>query len=651
MKKTKLVVGLLSICLVLLALTISVFAADGEAVRGDTNDDDSLDTKDVILMRKYLANLNYDTGISSVEISENADINGDGLVRLHDLYLLREHIVNGHREVIDEAVAPTCTEIGLSEGSHCGICGEVFAEQQTVAALGHTEGNDDFCTVCGEPVRATEGVVYRASTDGTYAEVVDYTGTASRVAIADEYEGLPVKAIASNAFTNKRITAIYIPNGVTSIGDQAFAYCGGLESITFPDSVTSIGMHAFIYCYKIESITIPESIINIDYGAFFTCVGLNSIIVDENNPVYHSSGNCLIETESKTLITGCNNSVIPTDGSVTSIGDRAFLQYSGIESITIPESVTSISEWAFHGCSSLTSIVIPDSVTSIGTYAFSDCNGLTSVVFGENSRLTSIGDNAFSDCSSLTSVTIGNGVTSIDSYAFSGCSRLETVYYTGTEGEWNTVAIKSGNDPLLGATIIFLGETETETYPTPSEGLEFTSNGDGTCYVSGIGTCYDSNVVIPPISPEGDSVTSIGNNAFYGCSGHTSITIPDSVTSIGSDAFRYCSSLTSIEIPDSVTSIGSDAFYGCSSLTSVTIGNGVTSIGDYAFYDCESLTSITIPNSVTSIDYYAFSDCSSLETVYYTGTEEEWAAIDIHSFGNDYLTNANIVYNYVPTEE
>jgi len=113
----------------------------------------------------------------------------------------------------------------------------------------------------------------------------------------------------------------------------------------------------------------------------------------------------------------------------------------------------------------------------------------------------------------------------------------------------------------------------------------------------------------------GDSVTSIGYEAFRGCRGLTSVTIPNSVTSIGKFAFYKCSGLTSATIPNSVTEIGSVAFWGCSGLTSVTIGNSVTSIGSEAFYDCSGLTSVTIPNSVTSIGEWAFSDCSGLTSV------------------------------------
>ena len=170
-----------------------------------------------------------------------------------------------------------------------------------------------------------------------------------------------------------------------------------------------------------------------------------------------------------------------------------------------------------------------------------------------------------------------------------------------------------------------------------SEGLKFVSNGDGTCYVSGIGTCTDNYLIIPSVH-DGmlvtgignsafrgcdsltsviipDSVTSIGGSAFYGCKSLTNVTIGNSVTSIGSYAFRDCDILTAIVIPDSVESIMSDAFYSCDSLTSVIIGNGVEIIESYAFARCSSLTSIIIPDSVTSIGAYAFENCNSLASV------------------------------------
>ena len=129
---------------------------------------------------------------------------------------------------------------------------------------------------------------------------------------------------------------------------------------------------------------------------------------------------------------------------------------------------------------------------------------------------------------------------------------------------------------------------------------------------------YSGDITIPStVEYDGVvcNVTSIGEKAFYGCTGLTSVTIPNSVTSIGGYAFWYCTGLTSITIPNSVTSIGDCAFYGCTGLTSVTIPNSVTRIGWYAFYGCSSLTAITIPNSVTSIGDGSFFDCSGLTSV------------------------------------
>ena len=126
---------------------------------------------------------------------------------------------------------------------------------------------------------------------------------------------------------------------------------------------------------------------------------------------------------------------------------------------------------------------------------------------------------------------------------------------------------------------------------------------------------YSGKVVIPEsVTYEGNtySVTSIGESAFWNCSGLTEVTIPNSVTSIGNAAFQYCSSLTEVTIPSSVTSINGNVFNGCSGLAEVTIGNSVTSIGMFAFNDCTSLTEVTIPSSVTRIAMYAFDGCSGL---------------------------------------
>ena len=190
-----------------------------------------------------------------------------------------------------------------------------------------------------------------------------------------------VTSIGDNAFQRYSLTSITIPGSVTSIGDFAFSGCMNLTNVTIMNGVVSIGEGAFRTCHSLTSIVIPASVISIATGAFWSYSSLASITVSAENPVYHSDGNCLIETDNKTLIIGCKNSVIPDDGSVTSIGDYAFSNCESLTSITIPDSVTTIGGYAFYYCTSLTSITIPDSVTSIGKEAFLVCSRLTSVVF------------------------------------------------------------------------------------------------------------------------------------------------------------------------------------------------------------------------------------------------------------------------------
>ena len=168
-----------------------------------------------------------------------------------------------------------------------------------------------------------------------------------------------------------------------------------------------------------------------------------------------------------------------------------------------------------------------------------------------------------------------------------------------------------------------------------------------------------TNIVIPNTVKKGDityMVTAVGNSAFYSDSYRnaiseiTSIIIPDTVTSIGNYAFMGCSGLTSIDIPSGVTSIGYAAFSGCSGLTSIDIPSGVTSIEDYAFNGCSGLTSIDIPSGVTSIGEDAFYKCSNLKTVYYSGTEAQWEAITIGRY-NTPLENANIICSDTVVEQ
>ncbi len=262
---------------------------------------------------------------------------------------------------------------------------------------------------------------------------------------------------------------------------------------------------------------------------------------------------------------------------VVGIGVYAFFDCSSLQSIVIPDSVTVIGYSAFNGCSSLQSIDIPDSVTMIGYYAFNDCSSLQSIVIPDS--VTEIGYNAFCDCSSLQSIVIPDSVTVIDESAFSGCSSLQSIVIPDSVTVIGYSAFNGCSS--LQSIIVDKNNPKYDSRSNCNAIIETASN-------KLIAGCR--NTVIP------DSVTEIGNYAFWNCSSLQSIVIPDSVTKILVAAFYGCSSLQSIVIPDSVTRIGRGAFEGCSSLQSIIISDSVTEIGEGALAGCSSLLSIKINN-------------------------------------------------------
>lgn len=400
-----------------------------------------------------------------------------------------------------------------------------------------------------------------------------------------------------NKYIKQKIKTVEISEGVTSIGRGAFMACYNLVNVSMPDSLVTIEMYAFNSCTSLEKIYIPSGVTYIEYDILSLCNNLESITVAKENIAYHSEGNCLIETASGTLVSGCKSSVIPTDGSVKAIAPGAFGSCRYLSNITIPNSVISIGYNAFNGCIGLTDIIIPDSVIEIGYSAFGNCSGLTEI-------------------------TIPASVTKIDGAIIWGKDvKLTGIYVDKASNSFKSV-----------------------------DGILFTK--DGKRLVNYLPGKEDKSYTVPR------GVETIGMLAFSD-SNIESIDMPDSVTSIEGWAFSVCSSLTNINIPDKVTNIKEWAFYYCTGLTSIVIPSSVTNISENAFHSCTSLTAVTILSKDVEIhdDSYAIPEIATIygysgstAEAYATKYNRKFVAIDKYNSMNAGATlNENITMNFIGT--
>ena len=429
-----------------------------------------------------------------------------------------------------------------------------------------------------------------------------------------------IVSIGNSAFQGGLMTSLSIlpSSSVTNIGASAFSSCASLASVTIPDVVKKLGSEAFRNCSALASASLPGAMLGkVDESDVF--YGTPALT---NKKITYRMGTIGGEERFAQVLDGYTFYYKIVSG-------KAVLEHGGTltpavspkpgSSFTVPSTlggytVGAIGYAAFYGCSALRDLTIPTSVTSFGDYAFAG-TGLTAVPLGMV-NVTRIGAYAFDGCSSLPSVRIDDIVTSIGNYAFRNCTHLELASLP--------YALKGtlGAQTFAGcpANLCETYRYNSTTYCDYVNGRYWYYNivsGGAQLYKGAKAPCVEpapSGALTIPATLGGKPVTTIGGDAFYGCTGLTGVTMPNTVTSFASSAF-YGSGLEAMEIPDTVTSIGPSAFQGCASLESVTIPSSVATLGNYAFYNCDSLAEVTIPGSITTIGEHAFHDCDGLETV------------------------------------
>ena len=493
-------------------------------------------------------------------------------------------------------------------------------------------------------------VIYEYTTDEDgKATITKYNGNSTSLVIPSTLDGYTVVAIGKDVFKNNtRLRMVVFPDTVTKIGNYAFYGCTNLSSITFGDGLVELGTKSFYGCTSLTAISLPDSVTRISYGAFNKCTRLANVKLSQN--LVQLDGRAFSGCDALTSITIPKKVATSYKADISDYGYTggrgAFNGNANLKSVTFEEGSTVIAGNLLANCPGIETIVIPDSVTEIGEYAFYHCINLKDVKL--SSALTTINTRAFNDCIALPEVEIPDSVVKISYGAFDGCTALADVKLSRNLVQLDGRAF-SGCDALTSITIpkkvatsykadiSDYGYTGGRGAFNGNANLKSVTFEEGSTVIAGnlLANCPGIETIVIP-----DSVTEIGEYAFYHCINLKDVKLSSALTTINTQAFNDCSSLLAITVPDSVTSMGSAVFANCTSLADVTLPNTRQIIMSRTFESCSSLEKIVLPETVTRIQENAFENCTALKEIVWS---KALTTIDANAFLNcDALVEVSI---------